>query len=155
MGATGNVPTEAGGIERWNSDEEDHRSLARWAADCAEHVLPTFEETRPKDDRPREAVEAVRAWVRGEFGVSDARTAAFTAHAADRTAAREAARAAGHAAATANVPGHARHAAAYAVKAAAATSADAVAATDREREWQFGRLPKPLRPVVFPDGAGD
>ena len=26
--------------------------LAIWAADCAEHVLPYFEERYPKDDRP-------------------------------------------------------------------------------------------------------
>jgi hypothetical protein len=32
--------------------ERDHGSLALWAADCAEHVLPYFEETHPKDDRP-------------------------------------------------------------------------------------------------------
>jgi hypothetical protein len=44
--------------------ERDHGSLALWAADCAEHVLTYFEETHPKDDRPRKAVEAGRAWAR-------------------------------------------------------------------------------------------
>ena len=33
-------------------DKGDHRSLALWATDCAEHVLPYFEEKYPKDDRP-------------------------------------------------------------------------------------------------------
>jgi hypothetical protein len=101
------------------------RAQAAWAADCAERVLPYFEEAFPDDDRPRKAVEAARAWARGEIRVSEARTAALAAHAAarfaaERPAACAAARAAGHAAATAHVVGHARHAAAYAKKAAAA-----------------------------------
>ena len=97
----------------------DHRTLAIWATDCAEHVLSYFEEKYPKDNRPRKAVEAGRAWVRGEISVSEARSAAFAAHAAARDAdegmARAVARAAGHAAATAHVAGHAVHAANYAV----------------------------------------
>jgi hypothetical protein len=105
-------------------DKQDHRSLVIWAADCAEHVLPYFEEKYPEDDRPRKAIEAGRAWVRDEITVREARTAALAAHAAASSAvhpaARAAARAAGHAAATAHAAGHAPHAAAYAVKAAEA-----------------------------------
>lgn len=63
-------------------DKGDHRSLVLWATDCAAHVLPYFEEKYPKDDRPRRAVEAGRAWVRGEITLSEARAAAFAAHAA-------------------------------------------------------------------------
>jgi hypothetical protein len=62
----------------------DHKTLAIWATDCAEHVLSYFEEKYPNDDRPRKAVEAGRAWVRGEIKMSEARTAAFAAHAAAR-----------------------------------------------------------------------
>ena len=140
-------------------DKEDHRSLVRWAADCAEHVLPCFEEQHPTDDRPRRAVEAGRAWVRGELTVSEARAAAFAAHAAARDAehpaARAAARAAGHAAATAHVASHARHAATYAVTAVTSASGptDAAEATAREREWQDQRLPKHLRPIAFSAGG--
>jgi hypothetical protein len=136
-------------------DEQDHRSLVLWAADCAEHVLPSFEEKYPQDDRPRKALEAGRAWVRGEIAMSEARAAAFAAHAAardaDHAAARAAARAAGHAAATAHVAGHAHHAATYAVTAAtyAAVPNDA-ATTATERDWQDRHLPEHLRPVVFP-----
>jgi len=129
-------------------DERDHRSLVLWAADCAEHVLPYFEQNYPEDDRPRQALEAGRAWARGELSMRKARAAAFAAHTAardaDQAAARAAARAAGHAAATAHVAAHARHAAAYALTAAAA------AATATERDWQHRRLPEHLRPVVFP-----
>jgi len=137
-------------------DEQDHRSLVLWAADCAEHVLPYFEEKYPEDNRPRKALEAGRAWVRGEIAMSEARAAAFAAHAAardaDHAAARAAARAAGHAAATAHVADHARHAAAYAVTAAtaAAIPTDASAATATERDWQYRRLPEHLRSVAFP-----
>ena len=129
-------------------NEQDHRLLALWAADCAEHVLPYFEEKYPNDDRPRKATEAATAWTRGELRVSEARTAALAAHAAardaDDAAACAAARAAGHAAATAHVAGHARGAASYAVKASAASAAT------RESDWQHRRLPQHLRPLAFP-----
>ncbi len=41
--------------------DADHRLLAQWAADCAEHVLPFFEQVQPGDDRPRRALEQVHA----------------------------------------------------------------------------------------------
>jgi hypothetical protein len=130
-------------------DEQDHRSLALWAADCAEHVVPFFEKNHPQDDRPRKAIEAARAWVRGEIACGEARAAATAAHAAARAVdegpARAVARAAGHAAATAHMAAHARHAAAYAVK--AATAAGTASAT--ERDWQWRRLPDHLRPAAF------
>ena len=131
-------------------NEQEHRLLAIWAADCAEHVLTFFEGMYPEDDRPRKAIEAVRAWERGDLPMVDARKAAFAAHAAARTAsnaaAQAAARAAGHAAATAHVADHARYAAAYAVKAAEINSNAASA----ESDWQGKRLPERLRPVLFP-----
>lgn len=135
--------------------KKDHQSLALWAADCAEHVLPYFEERYPEDNRPREAIEAGRAWARGEITVGKAREAAFAAHAAARAAddstAIAVARASGHAAATAHVVGHARHAATYAVKAtsAAAIPTDADTGAAMEHDWQVSRLPEHLRPLVF------
>ena len=132
--------------------EQDHRSLALWAAVCAEHVLPHFEEQYPEDGRPRKAIEAARAWAREEIKVGEARTAAFAAHAAareaDEEAARAAARATGHAAATA----HAAAAADYALKAVTHASKDAAA---RECDWQYQRLPEHLRPVAFPARNND
>src|SRR5687768_7945440 len=35
----------------------DHKTLARWAIDCAERVMPYFEQTYPQDRRPRQAIE--------------------------------------------------------------------------------------------------
>ena len=128
-------------------DSPDQRSLALWAARCAEHVLPHFKRERPADDRPRRAIEAARGWVRGEVRCGAARAAAVAAHAAARTctqpAAKAAARAAGHAAETAHMPGHARGAAAYAVTATASAAPDRMEdAIKFEQQWQRQRLPR-------------
>ena len=56
--------------------DDDHRLLAVWAADCAQHVLHHFEQARPGDDRPRRAIDLGRAWARGEITMTQARTAA-------------------------------------------------------------------------------
>ncbi len=119
----------------------DQKILAVWALDCAERVLPIFEEKYPNDPRPREAFEAGRAWVHGEIRVGEARKAAFSAHAVARTAAGDppasfAARAPGHAAATSHTSGHAIHAADYAVKAAPLDQKTS------ERVWQYDHLLK-------------
>ena len=131
-------------------DEQDHRLMATWASDCAEHVLRYFEDAHPEDDRPRKAIGAARAWACGNLSMVDARKAAFASHAAARDAndgaARAVARASGHAAATAHVAGHARHAAAYAIR-AVETAGGATAA---ERDWQYRHLPEHLRAVVLP-----
>ena len=136
--------------------DDDHRLLATWAADCAEHVLPLFAAVRPDDERPRRGIEAARSWVRGELGMMAARGAAFAAHAAAREvagAARFAARSAGQAAAVAHVAEHELGAAAYALRAvaAAATDAEAAEALRREREWQIAQLPERIRTLVLED----
>ena len=131
-----------------------HRLLARWAADCAEHVLPLFAHRRPDDDRPRLAIEAARAWSRGEITVGEARAAAVGAHAAARDASEDVAcavaRACGHAVATAHMGDHALGAAAYAVRAVklASPTHNAETAGDREDQWQLERLPEVVRGIV-------
>src|SRR5437660_11297898 len=55
--------------------DTDHRLLASWAAACAEHVLHVFESVQPSDPRPRQAIEQVRAWTRGEISMSESRAA--------------------------------------------------------------------------------
>lgn len=118
-------------------DENKHKLLAIWAADCAEHVLMVFEKEHPEDARPSNAVKAARLWAQGVIKISEARKFSFAAHAAARDAcypvAKAAARSAGHAAATAHVPEHARHAASYAVKASKNP--------DIERDWQLRCFP--------------
>ncbi len=136
--------------------DDDHRRLAIWAADCAQHVLHHFERARPGDPRPREAIERIRAWTRGEIRMSESRAAGGHAMAAARDlsgAARHAAYAAGQAAVVAHVAAHELGAAAYAIKAARAATAE----DDRENagrlecQWQRDQLPEEIRDLVLDD----
>ncbi len=133
-----------------------HHLLALWAADCAQHVLPFFEQVQPDDDRPRRAIDMARAWARGEVTMTQARTAAGHAMGAARPlrgAAREAAYAAGQAAAVAHVAAHELGAAAYAIRAAraAAPKAERDAAGRLECQWQRAQLPDEIRELVLDD----
>lgn len=135
--------------------DSDHRLLALWAADCAEHVLHLFESARPLDPRPRRTIESTRAWARGEMTMSEARAAAG-ANAAARDlqgAARFAAYAAGQAVAVSHVPAHELGAAAYAIKAARAAvpAREAESAGSLECRWQRARLPGAIRELVLDD----
>jgi hypothetical protein len=136
--------------------DADHRLLALWAAACAEHVLPLFEAVRPDDTRPRDAIEAARAWTRGELAMMQARAAGGHAMGAARDlrgAARHAAYAAGQAACVAHVAAHDLGAAAYAIKAArAGRSGDqSRAAGVAECRWQRAQLPAAIRELVLDD----
>ena len=136
--------------------DADHHLLALWAAECAEHVLPLFEAARPDDRRPRAAIGAARAWVRGELPMMQARAAGGHAMGAARDltgAARHAAYAAGQAGVVAHVAAHDLGAAAYAIKAvrAAASPDEAVAAGRRECRWQRDQLPAAVRELVLDD----
>jgi hypothetical protein len=136
--------------------DDDHRLLAIWAADCAEHVLHHFEQARPNDDRPRRAIDLGRAWARGEVTWWEARTAAGHAQGAARDlsgAARQAAYAAGQAAAVGHVAAHELGAAAYAIKAvrAAAAEDEREEAGRRECRWQRDQLPDEIRDLVLDD----
>lgn len=129
-------------------EKADHKTLAIWAIDCAEHVLPHFEEKYPEDHRPRKAIETLRAWIdTGVFKMDIIRKASLSAHAAARevgedSAARSAARAAGQAVAAAHVSTHAIGAANYALQAIhrASSPSDADATVTKERDWQYQRL---------------
>ncbi|MBK9749314.1 MAG: hypothetical protein IPO91_21390 [Chloroflexi bacterium] len=136
--------------------DADHRLLALWAAVCAEHVLPFFEQMQPGDDRPRQAIDAARAWVRGKLPMMEARALGGHAMGAARElrgAAREAAYAAGQAAAVAHVAAHELGAAAYAIRAvrAAAPKETQVEAGRRECQWQRAQLPDAIRELVLDD----
>jgi hypothetical protein len=136
--------------------DDDHRLLATWAADCAEHVLPLFELVRPDDARPRRAIELGRAWARGELPWAEARAAGGHAMAAARDlrgAPRHAAFAAGQAGAVGHVAAHELGAAAYAIRAvqAAAPAGEAEAVGRSECRWQRDRLPQAIRELVLDD----
>lgn len=125
--------------------DTDHDAIARWAIDCAERALPIFQQHVPDDPRPRDAIDAVRAWLSGEVRVQHVRERAFAAHAAAREApteaARLAARSAGQAAGVPHVTSHAPHAASYARRAIAANGGD----PDAELEWQREIATEPVR----------
>ena len=136
--------------------DADHRLLAIWAADCAEHVLRFFEEVAPSDPRPRQAIESARAWARGELKMMQARESAGHANGAARPlegAARHAAHAAGQAAAVAHVAAHELGAAAYAIKAARAAAPKNMTeqAGRLECRWQQDQLPDAIRELVLDD----
>jgi hypothetical protein len=136
--------------------DDDHHLLAVWAADCAEHVLHHFEQARPGDDRPRQAIDLGRAWARGEITMTQAHNFAFVANAAAREvtgAAREAAYAAGQAVAVAHVAAHELGAAAYAIRAARAASSEVARdeAGRLECRWQRAQLPGKIRELVLDD----
>jgi hypothetical protein len=131
-------------------EKTDHKTLAIWAIDCAERVLPYFEERYPKDHRPQKAIDTLKAWIStGVFKMQVIRKASLDSHAAARevgedSAARSAARAAGQAVATAHVPTHSIGSAIYALQAIhrATNISDAETAIARERDWQYQHLLK-------------
>ena len=105
----------------------NERDMRLFAADCAEHVVRLFEAQCPDDDRPRQAIDAARAFARGEIGREELSAAQAAAQAAARAAAWTAAQAAAWTAAR------------TAARTAAQTAAQTAAWT-AERKWQGERL---------------
>jgi hypothetical protein len=127
---------------------ESHALLARWAADCAQQVLPFFQEVS-HDPALEQALEVARAWADGTVKTGVAMKAAVAAHAAaravkDHPAAYAAARAAGHAVAAAHAADHCMGALLYALKA----MNQARQPTAMELESRLAALPKDLRGMV-------
>lgn len=113
--------------------------MGRWAAACAERVLPIFEADAPGDQRVREAIEQARRFADGELEVGEAirsrgGQAGAAAREAPTPAARAAAYAAEQAAAVAHMGAHALGAAGYAAKAVSLASGDdaAIAEVDQQ-----------------------
>ncbi|HSW48064.1 MAG TPA: hypothetical protein VLG67_03185 [Candidatus Saccharimonadales bacterium] len=131
-------------------DRTNHQTLAVWAIDCAERVLPYFEKEYPKDPRPRNAIIILKEWIiTGNFKMNIIRKASLDSHAAARdvgkdSSARSAARACGQAVATAHVPRHAYGSAIYAQQAIyrASIPSEADANVTKERDWQYQLLLK-------------
>lgn len=100
----------------------DRRTVASWAADCAERVLVIYANAVPDDGRVRAAIDQARAFASGELDVGHAvrrrgGEAGDAARGAPTPAARAAAYAAEQAAAVAHMGAHALGAAGYAAKA--------------------------------------
>ena len=144
--------------------EVDRRTVAGWAADCAERVLPLFEAEAPDDDRPRDAIERARAFSRGELRAADEIRRRFVAGraatAVSSPAAVAAARAAAQASGVAHMGAHALGAAAYAAKAVGLEVPDRAGAVDDEVRWQLQHMTAATRaalrrlPPLGEDSAG-
>lgn len=140
--------------------EEDRGIVGLWAADCAERVLPLFEAIAPSDTRPRDAIEGIRAWARGDMRPGRLRANAVAAHAAarevDDPVAAAAARAAGSAAAVAfmhapetiGTEKHCLGAAMYAARARELATPDDPDARDAEVRWAVEHASAAVREIV-------
>jgi len=131
--------------------EDGRRVLAVWVADCVERVLPLFEVQAPGDTRPRDAIDGVRAFARGQLRIGPVRNLSAKAHAAAREVANPtaiaAARAAGHAAGVAHMAAHARGVA-YAAMAAGLASPNDPEAAATEMYWQLAHASQNVRDIL-------
>jgi len=129
--------------------EADRRELVEWTVACAERMLPLFLAERPDDSRPREALEAAQAFMRGELSIDAVREKAFACHAAAREAtdpsALAAARVCGQAAAVAHMAGHARQVPRYTAKAFPGDRSR----RDEELAWQRMQVPARFDRYVY------
>jgi len=121
---------------------DDKDNVALFCADIAESVLTIYEERNKENKAPRECINAIRLYVKGDISKNTlleknhaAAAAAYAAYAADAVAAAAAAAAvAAVAAAAVAAADDAAYVAAAAADAAAYVAADADAA--RETKWQ-------------------
>ena len=131
--------------------EAERRTVAAWAADCAERVLPFFEAEAPGDNRPYEAIARTRAFARGELDVAEQIRRRFAgggaAHGVGTTAAA-AARAAGQASAIPHMGAHALAAAAYAAKAMGLATPERPEAVSEEIGWQLASMSDEVRAAL-------
>lgn len=124
--------------------DADRRVLARWAAACAERVLPLFDADAGAVREIRDAVERTRRYSHGESSAADEigkrMVAVKAAKAATTAAGAAAARSVAQAAAVAHMGAHALGAAAYATKAVSLASGGRPGAVAEEIRWQLGQL---------------
>ncbi len=132
--------------------EAERRTVAGWAADCAERALHLFEAKAAADGRPRDAIERARAFSRGELPAAGEIRRRFVAgrasHAVSTPAAKAAAWAAGQAAGVAHMGAHALGAAAYAAKARALSNPAQPSALSDEIGWQLQCMSDPAREAL-------
>ncbi len=128
-------------------EHADHVILARWAADCAESVLPYYTRAH-SDPRLGEALGILRQWAGGEVKTGPAMVAARAAHviarATEGKSAVAAARAVGQAVGTAHAADHSMGALIYALKARQAEGLE----IEEEFSKRLGQLPAHLRSQV-------
>ena len=106
LAALGNPLFGGSQVPEWTNWEVRHDLLQKlplrlrqeFAIICAEKALPAWEADYQQDERPRKAIEAAKALLRGEIGAEECRKAASAAAAAWAASAAYAAAWAAHAA---------------------------------------------------------
>lgn len=68
---------------------DELRAVVRFAIDCAQELLPDFEAVASEDSRPREAIDAARAFADGAPRSNLQRTAAVASHRAAKAVSDE------------------------------------------------------------------
>jgi hypothetical protein len=66
-----NIPSKIKNHQVVARNSATHRAWALEAASLAGQVLPIFEQEHPDDNRPRQAIEAIRDWAQGGIMKSD------------------------------------------------------------------------------------
>ncbi|MFC4137696.1 MULTISPECIES: putative immunity protein [unclassified Microbacterium] len=129
--------------------EQDRRELVAWTLACAERMLPMFLAEHPEDARPRAALDAAYAFLRGDMDIDDVRNWAFACHAAAReatdAAAVAAARVCGQAAGVAHMAAHARQVPRHTAKAFPGDRER----RDEELAWQRAQIPPRFEHYVY------
>ncbi|WP_205054082.1 putative immunity protein [Arthrobacter luteolus] len=124
--------------------DPDRRIAARWAVECAQHVLPLFEADALSKEQLFDALARAGAYSRGESTAADEigkrLTAVKAAGAATTPAGAAAARSVAQAAAVAHMGAHALGAAAYAAKAVSLDNPGQPELVQEEIRWQLEQL---------------
>lgn len=149
---------------RQTLSESDRKTVADWAADCADRVLFLFETESPDDQRPRAAIARARACARGDLTTAEAIRQRLGSGGENGTslsaAAVAAARAAGQSSAVRHMGAHGLGAAAFSIKAMCLSPPQNPHAAADEMRWQLTVMPASLRaalralPVVGTDPSG-
>lgn len=124
-------------------DDADRRAIARWAAACADRVLPLFDAEPTEVNAIHDALARTRAYGAGESSaaveIGKRMTAVQAAGAATTPAGAAAARSVAQASAVAHMGAHALGAAAYAVKAVSLANPGDDGAVANEIAWQVAQ----------------
>lgn len=140
------------------------RTIARWAAVCADRVLPLFDGDAAARGQLDDALARTQAYSEGRSSAADEirkrLIAGSAAQQAASSAGAAAARSVGQAAAVAHMGAHALGAAGYAAKAVSLARADDASAVQDEIVWQLAQLTDEERailsslPALGADSAG-
>lgn len=119
-------------------------TLAKWAIDCAKHILPLSEVEDIDISAIDDGIAINQRWQDDEASVHEVRQAGFKIHALARQCQTEisknALRTAGHAVAVGHMREHAMVCSDYAIKTVQLAFPDTIEKITEERQWQLDTL---------------